>query len=168
MSKQKGVESFKGKLIDYTRTNNNLDRQVQSTENEITSKEHLVSRLHNAIKSSTDVIDSMRKIERDLPKLNISVQYDLFNQKKRYEGTRDEAEKAINKAKIDVAEAINKVNELLKRNDSIGADKVKNNQSSLDVVASKIAELRKKVLYARQTAETVSICIKNYSVYKRK
>lgn len=159
MSKQKGVESFKGKLIDYTRTNNNLDRQVQSTENDITSKEHLVSRLHNAIKNSTDVIDSMRKIERDLPKLNISVQYDLFNQKKRYEGTRDEAEKAIDKAKIDVAEAINKVNELMKRNNSIGADKVKNNQSSLDVVASKIAELRKKVLYARQTAETVSILL---------
>lgn len=159
MSKQKGVESFKGKLIDYTRTNNNLDRQVQSTENDITSKEHLVTRLHNAIKNSTDVIDSMRKIERDLPKLNISVQYDLFNQKKRYEATRDEAEKAIDKAKIDVAEAINKVNELMKRNNSIGADKVKNNQSSLDVVASKIAELRKKVLYARQTAETVSILL---------
>lgn len=159
MSKQKGVESFKGKLIDYTRTNNNLDRQVPSIENDITSKEHLVSRLHNAIKNSTDVIDSMRKIERDLPKLNISVQYDLFNQKKRYEGTRDEAEKAIDKAKIDVAEAINKVNELMKRNNSIGADKVKNNQSSLDVVASKIAELRKKVLYARQTAETVSILL---------
>lgn len=151
------MESLKDKLIDYGRTNNNLKRLIDSTDNELISKEHLVSKLHNAIKSSTDVIDSMRKIEREIPKLNISVQYDLFNQKKRYEKTRDEAEKAIDKAKIDVADAINKVNELLKRNDSIEEDKVKNSQSSLDIVTSKIAELRKKVLYARQTAETVSI-----------
>lgn len=151
------MESLKDKLIDYGRTNNNLKRLIDSTDNELISKEDLVSKLHNAIKSSTDVIDSMRKIEREIPKLNISVQYDLFNQKKRYEKTRDEAEKAIDKAKIDVADAINKVNELLKRNDSIEEDKVKNSQSSLDIVTSKIAELRKKVLYARQTAETVSI-----------
>lgn len=164
MSKQKGVESFKGQLIDHARTNNNLGRIVNSIENELTSKKHLVSRLHNAIKSSTDVIDRMRKIERDLPTLNNSVQLDLFNKKKLYKTTRDEAEKAIDKAKIDVADAINKVNELLNRNDSIDVDKVKNSQSSLDAVTLKIAELQKKVLYARQTAETVSICIKNYLV----
>ncbi|CAG9768432.1 unnamed protein product [Ceutorhynchus assimilis] len=157
--KKRDVEDFKEGLIDSGRFNNDLNRQLLNLEGQIISKGYLVDKLRKAIEDSSKVIDQMRQLEKDISELNITVRYDLFNEKDVYLIARNEADNEIRKARDSVNEAIKKVTQLLENNMQIDDNGIKYGQIKLNNVTSKIGELQNKILYARQAAESVNVAM---------
>ncbi|XP_066263051.1 laminin subunit alpha lam-3 isoform X1 [Euwallacea similis] len=156
-SRRKEVDNLRAELIDNARYNNELYRQLQSIETQLTSKDPLINKLHEAIDNNTGVIDRMRQIEKEVANLNIP--NNLFNDKNKYDEAKTETERAIRKADQDVKDAIRNVDRLLESGQGFDGDKVANAQEKLDKVTSKIADLQNKIKYAKQVVETVNVAI---------
>ncbi|KAL1491007.1 hypothetical protein ABEB36_011669 [Hypothenemus hampei] len=155
----KDVDNSKETLIDNGRLNNDLIRQLQFIEDQITTKDPLVEKLYKTLDNSTRIVEKMRQIEKEVSALNISIWYDLFNQKKTYDNVRIETEVEILRANNAVNDAVSKVTHLLENNRNLDDEGVRDGQLKLDRVTSQIKELQNKILYAKQAAESVNIAI---------
>ncbi|ERL86552.1 hypothetical protein D910_03959, partial [Dendroctonus ponderosae] len=159
-AKRKDVESFKESLIDSGKFNNDLNRQLQYLERLLLAESYTVIKLQETIDNSSRIIDQMRQIEKTISELNIAVRYDLLNVKNTLLKARSEAKEDIQTASFNVKDAIKRVSELLD-NDINKIDNFpnKDEQHKLERVTSKIEELRNKILYAKQAAESINIAM---------